>query len=317
MISFYLLFNINCKQTIRNNAVECLVVAGDQIIVKKFITTLIGFLLINSYFYYAIAGNSHHHAMKNLSTHSSKSKNSATMQLSIQKIIDKKDKKLVFIKLTEIKNNKPVRLSDLVEAHTQKIHLLIIDDAFRDYSHVHPIETATPGIYQFEWQPIFKNAAYRAWADLLPANTKTQEYVIADFSPQKKIKREENHIDHRTSFVSTVNGYQFKLSFDKLPLQAGKPVMGKIDITDTEGNPIHTLEPIMGAYAHIVGFNDDFKTVTHIHPIGKEPQNVTERGGPELQFHIEPNKAGFIKMFAQVQINGKSLFAPFAITVKH
>ncbi|KTD64476.1 hypothetical protein Lspi_1283 [Legionella spiritensis] len=185
-----------------------------------------------------------------------------------------------------------------------------------DYSHVHPVETTTPGVYQFEWQPNLKNATYRTWADLLPANTKIQEYIIADFPSPKNIKGLGGHIDRQPLFESTVDGYQFKLSFDKTPLQVGQPAMGKIDIVDAKGNPVHTLEPIMGAYAHIVGFNEDFKTVTHVHPMGKEPTNGFERGGPELQFHIEPNKAGFIKLFTQVQIDGKTLFAPFGIPVK-
>ncbi|MCE0722768.1 hypothetical protein [Legionella resiliens] len=280
---------------------------------KKFIITLIGLLLSNSYYGIAIAGNSHHHAMKN----PSKSQQSATMRLSIQKIIDKKDKKLVFIKLSKTTNNKSVTLSDLVEAHTQKIHLLIIDNNLMDYSHVHPVETTTPGVYQFEWQPNLKNATYRTWADLLPANTKIQEYIIADFPSPENIEGLENHIDRQPLFESTVDGYQFKLSFDKTPLQVGQPTIGKIDIVDSKGNPVHTLEPIMGAYAHIVGFNEDFKTITHVHPMGKEPQNKAERGGPELQFHIEPNKAGFIKLFTHVQIDGKTLFAPFGILVKN
>jgi len=272
--------------------------------------------MMNLYSQITFAENSHHHTMKNLTIHASKSDNSPTMQLSIQEIIDKKDRKLVIIKLTDSKSNKPITLNYLTEAHTQKIHLLIIDDNLMDYSHVHPVATTTPGVYQFEWQPILKNAYYRAWADLLPANTKTQEYIIADFPSPKNIEGSlGRHIDRRPLFESTVDGYQFKLSFDKTPLQVGQPAMGKIDIVDAKGNPVHTLEPIMGAYAHIVGFNEDFKTVTHVHPMGKEPTNKFERGGPELQFHIEPNKAGFIKLFAQVQINGQALFVPFGILV--
>lgn len=283
---------------------------------KKCAITLFSVSLFNVHYPIAFAGNSHHHPMKNLTAHSSKSENASTMRLSIQEIINKNDKKLVVIKLTDSKGNKPITLNDLAEAHTQRIHLLIIDDNLIDYSHVHPVATTTPGIYQFDWQPTLKNASYRAWADLLPVDTKIQEYVIADFSSQKKMKRMGNRIDRRPLFESTVDGYQFKLSFDKTPLQVGQPVMGKIDIVDAKGRPVHTLEPIMGAYAHIVGFNDDFKTVTHVHPMGKEPTSEIERGGPELQFHIEPNKAGFIKLFAQVQINGKTLFAPFGIPVK-
>ncbi|HCC3243552.1 TPA: hypothetical protein ACW6D3_002649 [Legionella pneumophila] len=283
---------------------------------KKFAIILMSSMLMNLYCHSAFAKNPHHHAMNNHPTHSLKSKKSPTIQLSIQKIIDKKDKKLVLIQLTDTTNNKPITLNDLIEAHTKKIHLLIIDESLMDYSHVHPVETGTPGIYQFEWQPTLKNASYRAWADLLPANTKTQEYVIANFPSPNATKKMKNHINQEPLFESTVDGYTFKLSFDKTPLQVGQAVMGKIDIVDAKGNPVHTLEPIMGAYAHIVGFNEDFKTVIHVHPMGKEPTSETERGGPELQFHVESDKAGFIKLFAQVQINGKTHFAPFRILVR-
>ncbi|CZF99763.1 hypothetical protein [Legionella pneumophila] len=284
---------------------------------KKILITLIGFLFMNTYHHLLYADNSHHHTVKDLSASSSKLENTPTIQLEVQKIIDKKDKKLVFVKLTDIKSNKPITFNDLTEIHTKKFHLLIIDNHLIDYSHVHPEETATPGIYQFEWQPNFKNATYRAWADLLPTNTNKQEYATADLTSPQTVTRTMNPIHHRTVLESTVNGYQFKLTFNKMPLLAGKPAMGEIDVTDSKGHPVRTLEPIMGAYAHIVGFNEDFKTVIHVHPMGKEPANSTERGGPQLQFHIEPNKAGFIKMFAQVQIDGKVLYAPFAFTVKN
>ncbi|APF04241.1 TPA: hypothetical protein ACJ5DT_002620 [Legionella pneumophila] len=284
---------------------------------KKLTITLMSFSLINLYHPIVFAENSHHHTKTNITLQSSQSETRPTMQLSIQEVMDKENKKLVLIKLSDTKNNKPITLGNLIEAHTQKIHLLIIDDNLMDYSHVHPVETTTPGVYQFEWQPNLKNATYRAWADLLPANTKIQEYIIVDFPSPKNIEGLGNHLDRQPLFESTVDGYQFKLTFDKTPLQVGQPAMGKIDIVDAKGNPVHTLEPIMGAYAHIVGFNEDFKTVTHVHPMGKEPTNNAERGGPELQFHIEPNKPGFIKLFAQVQINGKTLFAPFGIPVKN
>ncbi|AGN13904.1 TPA: hypothetical protein ACIZB4_001240 [Legionella pneumophila] len=280
---------------------------------KKFAITLMSLIFINSYYPTAFSEKPNQRMMNNQSTHSLKSKN--TLQLSIQEIMDKKDKKLVLIKLIDTKSNKPITLNDLIEAHTQKIHLLIIDDTLLDYSHVHPVETTIPGIYQFEWQPTLKSASYRAWADLIPTNTKTQEYVVADLPYPKTKKKLENPIHRQPLFESSVDGYHFKLSFDKTPLHVGQAVMGKIDITDAKENPVHTLEPIMGAYAHIVGFNEDFKTVTHVHPMGKEPTNNTERGGPELLFHIKPNKVGFIKMFAQVQIDGKTLFVPFGVTV--
>ena len=65
-------------------------------------------------------------------------KQEQTIKLDVLKIENKGNKKLVQIKLRSIKDNKPIMLQDLKQAHTQKVHLLIIDDALEDYSHIHP-----------------------------------------------------------------------------------------------------------------------------------------------------------------------------------
>lgn len=260
------------------------------------------------------ADANHQHSTMHHAKHSHPVKQNlpSTIKLTVQKILTKGEQKLVTIKLTDIRNDKPINLYDLNEIHTQKIHLLIIDDNLSDYTHAHPQATSKPGVYQFTWRPTQQNATYRIWADLVPTKTNRQEYIISNlFSTSKgSIKR-----PHQLSKESTLDGYTFKLSFDRKQLKVGKPALGIIRITDAKGNPVHSLKPVMGAYAHIVGFNDDFKTVVHIHPMGTEPQKTSDRGGPELQFHIVPEKTGFIKLYAQMKIKGKELFVPFGIEV--
>lgn len=250
------------------------------------------------------------HDMDQTEKHNSQSQQ--TIKLNIYQIEKKGNKKLVKIQLLKMKDDTPVTLNDLKEMHTQKIHLLIIDDSLEDYSHIHPKALSEPGFYEFEWNPK-KQVNYRIWADVFPIDTSKQEYVIADLIFDKKIKSE---INRTVLMENTIEGYNFKLSFDNNNLIAGKPAMGKITITDSKGNPAKDLEPIMGAFAHIVGFSDDLKTIIHIHPMGEEPSKLTDRGGPELLFHIEPETVGFIKLFVQVNIGGKELFVPFGVTVK-
>jgi hypothetical protein len=237
----------------------------------------------------------------------------ASIKMTVEKIINERGKKTIFIKLTEAKTNKAITVADLAEVHTQKIHLLVIDDSLSDYSHAHPVAANEPGVYYFFWKPVKKDANYRIWADLVPLQTHQQEYVIADLY---KAKSSLATIIPHTALQSVVDGYQFKLSFEQPQLQKGKATMGKIEVSDAEGRPVHSLEPLMGAYAHIVGFSDDFNNVVHIHPMGIEPKKNTDRGGPELVFHIEPQKAGFIKLYAQVKIKGKEYFAPFGVVVQ-
>lgn len=216
----------------------------------------------------------------------------------------------VTVKLNAVADGKPLTLDDLKEAHTKKLHLLVVDPTLTDYHHIHPVAGEKPGEYVFDFTPL-KNDTYRVWADVIPVATDKQEYVQTDMGTPAK---EKASIDKATSMTATVDGYTFTLALDGEP-KAGSPVMGNVTVTK-DGQPFTGLEPVMGAFAHVVGFTEDYNSVLHVHPTGKEPTSDAERGGPKLEFHIEPEKAGFVKLFAQVRIGGKDIFAPFGITVK-
>ena len=216
----------------------------------------------------------------------------------------------VIVKLNAVADGKPRTLDDLKEAHTKKLHLLVIDPSLSDYHHIHPTAGKNPGEYVFDFTPL-KNDSYRVWADVIPVATDKQEYVQTDMGTPAK---EKSGIDKSTNMTATVDGYTFTLALDGEP-KAGAPVMGSVTVTK-DGQPFTQLEPVMGAFAHVVGFTEDYNSVLHVHPMGQEPSSDTERGGPKLEFHIEPEKPGFVKLFAQVRIGGKDIFAPFGVTVK-
>ena len=71
----------------------------------------------------------------------------------------------------------------------------------------------------------------------------------------------------------------------------------------------------MATFAHLAGFNQDYQTVLHIHPSGAPVLDPAARGGPELKFQIYALRPGFVRLFAQVQIGGRSRFAPFGIQI--
>jgi hypothetical protein len=214
----------------------------------------------------------------------------------------------VLAKLNNIKERRILTDDDLETAHTKKIHLLLIDPTLTDYQHIHPVPTKTPGIYSFTFTPKLAGG-YRAWADITPKATGKQEFDVADLGAHRA-----GAISKTESLEASVSGYHFTLSFDKPPAE-GDESMGMIMISDAHGKPVASLEPVMGAYAHIVGFYDDFHTVVHTHPMGDEPKTASAHGGPMLMFHLAPQKAGFIKLFAQVNIGGKDIFAPFGVKI--
>ena len=219
-----------------------------------------------------------------------------------------KDNRFI-LKLTD-SDGKPVTLDQLQEAHTRKIHLLVVDQSLMDYHHLHPTATDSSGSYVASFTPN-KDDSYKVWADVTPVGGKQQFIPVSLVGAKPCGKSCVNKI---VSAHEEANGLKATLSFESAP-KAGGAVMGKITLTDVGGKPVTDLEPVMGAFAHIAGFYEDFATVAHVHPMGKEPANDQERGGPDLSFHLEPAKAGFLKLYVQVRRNGQEIFIPLGVMV--
>jgi len=86
-------------------------------------------------------------------------------------------------------------------------------------------------------------------------------------------------------------------------------------VKDQNGVPVKELEPVMGAYAHFVAFNEEGTEVLHVHPLGEEPDSKDDRGGPVMEFHALFNEPGYYRFYAQFLIDGKDRFAPFGLRI--
>ena len=213
----------------------------------------------------------------------------------------------VVVKLTT-KDGKPVTSADLEVAHTKLVHLLIVDSSLTSYTHEHPVETA-PGEWSFTFNPKV-GGAYTVFADLLPKATGKQEYAKTTVT----VAGAARPLDTSLNVSNTVDGYRFdlKIPADE-PLTAGAASLVSVHVTKPDGTSATNLEPIMAAFAHGVGSTADLTGVLHVHPMGKEPEMDSARGGPDLSFHLQPAMAGFFKFYVQVQIDGQSKFAGFGL----
>ncbi len=208
----------------------------------------------------------------------------------------------------------PVLHADLLEMHTQPIHLLIEEPGLGDYHHEHPVPTTVSGEYEFTFTPK-KSAPYRIWADIVPEATGVQELPFADL-PSTGTAAPATDTANR--FTSSAGGYQFTLTLaggNDEPAKAQQARNMTIHVADSAGKPVTQLEPVMNAFAHLVGFYGDYQAVVHLHPTGGDVLNGSLRGGPTLGFIFFPPKAGFIRLYCQVSIGGEMLFAPFNVNV--
>lgn len=206
----------------------------------------------------------------------------------------------------------PVTLDGLELAHTKKIHLLIVDESLRDYQHAHPDETDTPGEYRFVFNPKF-GGRYHIWADVVPTATGQQQYAKAVMI----VGGDPASTDHTINTRAERDGYRFDLATeDNKPLQVGKATLLKVKVQQSNGQDIVELQPLMGGFAHMVGFTAKLDSITQAYPIGKEPQTDAERGGPELSFLVKPEQAGYLKLYLQTQIYGFTELVAFGVNVE-
>lgn len=200
----------------------------------------------------------------------------------------------------------PLRDEELAVVHTRKLHVFVVDDSMKDYQHVHPEPTATAGEFTFSFTPKTSNG-YRAWAEFTPAKTNQMQRTFA-LMPYTGIRPTT---PAKPYTETNKEGINVRWNSD-IPLQKHADSIVSVEFTDNTGNPLKTLEPVMGAYAHLVGFSADRKEILHCHPLGTEPKKESERGGPILSFHVTPTFDGPVQFYLQVQQAGKEIFIPIA-----
>jgi len=115
--------------------------------------------------------------------------------------------------------------------------------------------------------------------------------------------------------MAEAKGIQAKIVTDR-PMLAGKASMVRASLSDVSGRPIRDLEPVMGAYAHLVGFSADGNSIIHCHPLGEEPSDKQARGGPDLLFHVEPQQSGPTQFYLQLKRNGEDVYLPFGALIQ-
>jgi len=243
-------------------------------------------------------------------TNNPDSVNSYKLILTTDSVIKANNLMHITAKIIDINTQKLLTLDDLKEVHTKKIHLLVIDPSLTDYHHIHPIANQEKNIFSFDFKPKL-SSSYRFWADITLLNNK-HYYIYSDLASVEK--KATVAINKNKIMTSTADGLTFKLTLAGKP-RVGQAVMAMVHITK-DGKPFSQLEPVMGAFGHVVGFNQNYQTIMHIHPMGEEPSKLTDRGGPDLELHLEPEIAGFYKLFVQVRVNQQDVFAPLAFVVK-
>jgi hypothetical protein len=235
-------------------------------------------------------------------------------------------------------DGKPLGPDAIATKHENKVHVMIVDAGLEDYTHVHATPGANPGEWNVPFTPKLART-YKVWTDFelgidAPATKAKDEGHAhgegADHAHDTPMSAEAHPqnpsadllvgsdtapaLSANQSLTSTMDGMTFTLSLGGAATK-GQHVMATLTVADGAGTPFAGLEPIMGAYAHLVGFSEGGTTMLHGHPEGLEPKDKAARGGPILSFELHPEVSGTHRIFMQVQKGGKVVTVPFTLVV--
>lgn len=217
-------------------------------------------------------------------------------------------------------SGKPIAPADLLVTHTRPLHLLLLDPGLQDYQHVHPEPGAVPGSWTFRYTPR-RAGTYRVFADFTPAATARGLYASADLPVAAPAAGAPGEADddrggapaagggEGRTFLYARDGYRFTLEAGSLPVRAQAQAEFRFRVTRDDGSPA-PLEPVMDALAHLVAVDAERSGFAHLHPgnVAELPPGEIPR---ELVFQVTIPKAGRYVIWAQVQIAGRDLYAPF------
>lgn len=210
------------------------------------------------------------------------------------------------LRLSHAKDGSPLSNEELAVVHTKKVHFYVVDETLKDFHHIHPTPTGTPGEFSFEFSPATSNH-YSGWADVTLAAGACNHRLKTEI-PGTLARPARAHITRNDS--DREQHLQFQLKNDA-PLRKDTAAVMEFQVSDPLGNPITDLEPVLGASAHLIGFSADGKSIIHAHPMLSHPSDIANHAGPRLRFHVEPDFAGPVQLYLQVKHHGKDVTASF------
>jgi hypothetical protein len=105
-------------------------------------------------------------------------------------------------------------------------------------------------------------------------------------------------------------GYRYALTPAQTPIVAGRPIDLKFVISRSDSGPV-PLQPVMGAFAHLVAFDVGRTGFAHLHPAETDLALPPDLRRPELNFKVTIPQGGRFVVWAQVNLAGREVFTPF------
>ena len=190
----------------------------------------------------------------------------------------------------ELRVFEPVKrqpVTQFLEIHEKLFHLFVISADLRFFIHEHPVLQAG-GMFRLE-QAFPMAGEYRLLADFFPQGGTPQLisrsfFVRGDRQPVKPLELD----------LSPQQGSNIKVELVTEPAQ---PLAGKKTLLFFKLSPHEGLEPLLGAWGHLLAASSDLIDLIHGHPEFPE-------AGPQIQFNVIFPRPGLHRVWVQFQRAG-------------
>ncbi|CRK58910.1 Putative secreted protein [Alloactinosynnema sp. L-07] len=193
---------------------------------------------------------------------------------------------------------------------TKQIHFFVVRDDMQGYQHLHP---ELDGDTWCTTVSIADGGAYRMFAEFIPVDTKDVTHPVVLGLPFA-IAGDTNltQVPPPVAEVSTGSGFTVTRPEGATQVPVRQPTILRFAIRGADGKPVRSLDPHLGAYGHMTGFNTTLLSATHLHP--REPLGTPLING-ELTFQALFGERGEYRLFLEFSADGKVHRSPFTVFV--
>lgn len=192
-------------------------------------------------------------------------------------------------------SRRPVERFQII--HEKPFHLFVISQDLEFFAHEHPIP-AGKGAFRLKL-PLPKPGFYRLLSDFYPEGGSPQmvplSLLTGPLGPKPKLQAD-------LALKQTTN---LQVS---LTTEPPEPLAGKKTLLFFRLDPAEGLEPLLGAWGHLLAASDDLIDLIHTHP-------ALADGGPQVQFNLIFPREAVYRLWVQFQRRGQVNTAVFTVPV--
>jgi len=197
--------------------------------------------------------------------------------------------------------------------HERPVHLLIASADLAEFDHIHPELSADEG---YEVAHTFRHAGrYRIWADYSlpgePPRVEDFDITVAGAA------RPEQKLVPSSTLAGTSGPLTVTLATQS-KLRAGEDIQLTLKLQGVAAS----LQPYLGAWAHVIIVAEGWRSFAHAHPLETRPATTllhthADLGPPPDEVRIATSfpAAGLYKLWVQCRNAGEVLTIPFVLQV--